>query len=75
MSISPVGSRTTDPAVTVQQAKGPAAAETTEATKAPTAYGSTPAAVVDISAQAKAVQAKADAIKHGHDPDGLQDGK
>ena len=43
--------------------------------KKPTKHGSTPAAVLSISAQAKAAQAKALAIKTGHDPDGVQDGK
>lgn len=38
--------------------------------KAPPAFGSAPAAV-SLSAQA---QAKAYAIKHGRDPDGIQDG-
>ena len=33
-------------------------------------FGSTPAAALTISAQAKAL-----AIKTGHDPDGVQDGK
>ena len=40
--------------------------------KAPPAFGSTPATAVSLSAQA---QAKAYAIKHGRDPDGVQDGK
>ena len=40
--------------------------------KALPAFGSTPAAAVSLSAQA---QAKAYAIKHGRDPDGVQDGK
>ena len=35
-------------------------------------FGSTPATAVSLSAQA---QAKAYAIKHGRDPDGVQDGK
>ena len=43
--------------------------------KPPAKFGSSPAAVLSVSAQAKAAQAKALAIKTGHDPDGIQDGK
>jgi hypothetical protein len=54
---------------------GAGAQEPEAAQSVPVSYGSTPSAVVSVSAQAKALQAKAYAIKHGHDPDGLQDGK
>ena len=45
------------------------------AVKASIAYGSTPSAVVSVSAQTKAAQAKVYAIKHGHDGAGREIGK
>ena len=57
----------------VQTAKG--AALGPAAAPAPAQFGSAPAASLSISAQAKVAQAKALAIKNGHDPDGIQDGK
>ncbi len=50
----------------------PSAGKDSGAVKAAPAFGSAPSAAVSITAQA---QAKAYAIKHGHDPDGIQDGK
>jgi hypothetical protein len=41
-----------------------------KAVPAKAAFGAAPAATVSLSAQAQA-----SAIKHGNDPDGLQDGK
>ncbi len=78
MSISLTEPVQAERAIQTQQPSSPSADRGTGLiTAAPvkTAYGSTPSAVVNISAQAKVAQAKAYAIKHGHDPDGVQDGK
>ena len=58
----------------VQAVKSPAPDVGSAATQT-ARFGSAPAASLSISTQAKVAQAKALAIKNGHDPDGIQDGK
>ncbi len=65
LSVSGVGQ-----ALPAQQTTSPASGLNAAAAKPPVKFGSGPAAAVTISAQAKAL-----AIKNGHDPDGVQDGK
>jgi hypothetical protein len=62
----------------IQKLKSPAADQDRSggAAKTSPAFGSTPAAAVTLSAKAQAqAKALAVAIKAGHDPDGIQDGK
>ncbi len=73
LSVSNTGPAT--PVTQLAQAKSTATDLDSGAAKKSAAYGSTPAAVVTISAQAKVAAAKVYAIKHGRDPDGVQDGK
>ena len=74
MSLSVQSAGQASPSSTAQ-AVSSALPVTTEAPKASASFGSAPAAAVSLSAQAKVAQAKALAIKTGHDPDGIQDGK
>ncbi len=69
LSVSGVGQ-----AASVQQTKSAVADQDSGPAKTPVKFGSSPAAAVTLSAQAQA-RAKALAIKNGHDPDGVQDGK
>ena len=67
LSVSPAAQSAPDALAPVP--KGQASPDSAPAAKS-TAYGSAPAAFVTLSATAKAY-----ATKHGHDPDGIQDGK
>ena len=75
MSLSVQAAGQASPASQVKTTNSPAADLENGIAPAPAKYGSTPAAALSLSAQAKAAQAKALAIKTGHDPDGIQDGK
>lgn len=70
----------TPPVSQIQKTTSPAVSPDNQAAKTASSFGKSPAASLSISSQAKVAQgkvaqAKALAIKNGHDPDGIQDGK
>ena len=72
MSLPVQAAGSTGPSSLVQKVNSPTPGKAGKsgAAKPVASFGSTPAAALTISAQAKAL-----AIKTGHDPDGVQDGK